>query len=420
MAGTLVSDTRSATPGKEISVTLCQAAASYQATLPAALHRAGMLRRVIRFAPGLQILENGHAGDLEVVKQFPFYNLFSRGVWAAWGLLGGQERPQLPILATSWLAGRLASRWVPSHGIFHGLPGLVLPVLQAREAMPTSLLENATLHARCWQREVLFECGQAGIKPGACPTALPLPLSRRLEREYELCDAILVPSTTARRSFAEFGLAQKTHVVWPGVDSDFFSPPPRLLPSPKFRACYVGRIGLAKGVTYLLQAWKTLALPQAELVLVGPVQPDIRPILAQYVGSNIIVTGPLPPREVADQYRSASVFIQPSANEGLALVLLEAMACGLPVIATDRSGAEDCVTHGKDGFVIPARRVEELAEMISWCFRHRTELPAMGAAARHKIVQRFTRSHYEERQIALYRSLAGSSQASAERAPSLP
>jgi glycosyltransferase involved in cell wall biosynthesis len=161
-------------------------------------------------------------------------------------------------------------------------------------------------------------------------------------------------------------------------------------------------------------------LPQAELVLVGPVQPDIRPILAQYVGSNIIVTGPLPPREVADQSRSASVFIQPSANEGLALVLLEAMACGLPVIATDRSGAEDCVTHGKDGFVIPARRVEELAEMISWCFRHRTELPAMGAAARHKIVQRFTRSHYEERQIALYRSLAGSSQASAERAPSLP
>jgi len=166
--------------------------------------------------------------------------------------------------------------------------------------MPTSLLENGTLHARCWQREVLFECGQAGIKPGACPTALPLPLSRRLEREYELCDAIIVPSTTARRSFAEFGLAQKTHVVWPGVDSDFFSPLPSLLPSPKFRACYVGRIGLAKGVTYLLQAWKTLALPQAELVLVGPVQPDIRPILAQYVGSNIMVTGPLPPRQVAD------------------------------------------------------------------------------------------------------------------------
>lgn len=419
MASTLVSDTKSAIPGKEISVTLCQAAASYQATLPAALNRAGMLHRVIRFAPGLQILENGQTGDLEVVKQFIFYKLFSRGVWTTWALLAGQERPQLPILATSWVAGRLAARWVPSNGIFHGLPGLALPVLQARGARLTSLLENATLHPRCWQREVLFECARAGLKPGACPSALPPPLSRRLEREYELCDAIVVPSTTARRSFAEFGLAQKTHVVWPGVDSEFFSPAQRLPPPPKFRACFVGRIGLAKGVTYLLQAWKMLALPQAELVLVGPVQPDIRSILTQYLGSNVIVTGPLPPREVADQYRSASVFIQPSANEGLALVLLEAMACGLPVIATDRSGAEDCVTHGKDGFVIPARRVGELAEMISWCFRHRTELQAMGAAARHKIVQRFTRSHYEERQIALYRSLAGSTQASAVRSPAL-
>jgi glycosyltransferase involved in cell wall biosynthesis len=63
------------------------------------------------------------------------------------------------------------------------------------------------------------------------------------------------------------------------------------------------------------------------------------------------------------------------------------------------------VTHGKDGLVVPARRVNELAEAIWWCFQHRQELPAMGKAARQEIEQRFTRAHYEERQIAVYRSL---------------
>ncbi len=414
MASMSVSNT---IPASAVQVTLCQAAASYQATLPGALVRAGMLRRVIRSVPEFQILQPDETGSLNVVKQFPLYSAFKRCLWSAWGLLASPGTPPWPIVATSWLGARLAARWAPACGIFHGLPGSMLPVLQARQTMLTTLLESATLHPRCWQREVLYECTQAGVNPNVCAAVLPRVLIRRVERECQLCDAIVVPSTTARRSFAEFGLAQKTHVVWPGVDSEFFSPAPGLPPSsPIFRACFVGRIELAKGIAYLLQAWKLLALPQAELVLVGPVQPDGRSLLRQYSRSNVIVTGALQPHDVANQYRSANVFVHPSTNEGLGLVLLEAMSCGLPVIATDRSGAEDCVTNGKDGFVIPARRVEQLAEAISWCFHHRRELPAMGVAARNKILRQFTRAHYEERQIALYRLLAASSQAAAQQA----
>lgn len=420
MASTSVSRDIPASACERAQVTLCQAAASYQATLPSALVRAGMLRCVIRFVPQLQILQPGETGHLNIIKQFPLYSAFKRCLWSAWGLLAGSGTPPWPIVATSWLGAGLAARWAPAYGIFHGLPGLMLPVLQARQPMRINLLESATLHPRCWQREVLYECTQTGVNPNACAAVLPPALIRRVERECQLCDAIIVPSTTARRSFAEFGLAQKTHVVWPGVDSEFFSPAPGLPPpSPIFRACFVGRIELAKGIAYLLQAWKLLALPQAELVLVGPVQPDGRSLLRQYSRSNIIVTGALQPHDVANQYRSANVFVHPSANEGLGLVLLEAMSCGLPVIATDRSGAEDCVTNGKDGFVIPTRRVEELAEAISWCFHHRLELPGMGVAARNKILRQFTRAHYEERQIALYRSLAASWQAAAQHTAAL-
>jgi len=87
------------------------------------------------------------------------------------------------------------------------------------------------------------------------------------------------------------------------------------------------------------------------------------------------------------------------------MVLLEAMASGLPVVATDRTGAPDLITHGKEGFIVPARNVEALAEAILWCYRHPDETAAMGRAARAKVEQQFTLSHHAERQIALYRSL---------------
>ncbi|MGE5203999.1 MAG: glycosyltransferase family 4 protein [Chlamydiota bacterium] len=407
MASPLARDSTSGMLDTAISVTLFQAAASYQATLAIKLAQAGMLRRVFRFGPELQILEANVTGHLKLVKQFPFYRVLNRYLWAAWGLLPGRCGPQLPMVATSWLAARIAARWLPREGIFHGLPGLALPSLQARVGNSKSLLENATLHPRQWQREVLYECAQAGVRASDCAALLPAALIRRLEREYELCDAIIVPSTTARRSFEEFGLAKKALLVWPGVDEQFFSPASSHAPSPVFRACFVGRIELSKGIAYLLKAWKALGLPQGELVLAGPVQPEMKSMLKEGAACNVRVTGTLSPREVVDLYRTASVFVHPSSNEGLGLVLLEAMACGLPVIATNRSGAEDCVSNGKDGIVIPARRVDALAEAILWCWRHQQDLPAMGAAARRKIEQRFARAHYEERQIALYRSLAG-------------
>ncbi len=388
------------------SVTLCQAAATYQATLATRLAQAGMLHRVLRFGPEMQVLEPDETGRLKLVKRISLYKLSNQILWTAWGLLPTRGRPQLPMVATSWLASRLAAKWVMPGGIFHGLPGLALPSLRlARESGSKTLIENATLHPRHWQREVLHECAQFGVSPGACSAVLPPGLIRRMEREYDLCDTIIVPSNIARRSFEEFGLAHKAQVVWPGVDHDFFSPPSESAVSPVFRVCFVGRIELSKGITYLLQAWNLLRLPLAELVLAGPVQPDIKPFLKRHTGSSVTLTGALSPSEVVNQYHAANVFIHPSPNEGLGLVLLEAMACGLPAIATDRSGAEDCVTHGKDGLIVPARRVKELAEAIWWCFQRRNGLPAMGKAARQKVEQRFTRAHYEERQIALYRSL---------------
>jgi alpha-maltose-1-phosphate synthase len=194
-------------------------------------------------------------------------------------------------------------------------------------------------------------------------------------------------------------------LVKPAVDTELFAPRP-LDKRTLFRVCFVGRVELAKGAGYLLQAWRRLALPNAELVLVGDVKPEMRSLLRTYADSTLRTLAVLAAHEVTQRYRESDLFIFPSVNEGLAQVLLEAMSSGLPVVASDHSGADDLVTEGKDGFIVPVRDVERLADAILWCYQHRDETRAMGRAARAKIESQFTLEHYNQRMIELYKSLA--------------
>jgi glycosyltransferase involved in cell wall biosynthesis len=230
-----------------------------------------------------------------------------------------------------------------------------------------------------------------------------------MKREYEICDRIVVPSTLAHASFAKFGLTSKAVVVFPGVDEQFFSPPSEPVRRTLFRVCFAGRVELAKGAGYLLQAWKRLALPNAELVLAGDVRPEMKSLLQTHADSTVRTRGFLSARELLQHYRESDLFVSPSVNEGLAQVLLEAMASGLPAVASNFSGADDCITGGVEGFITPVRDVDQLAEAILWCYQHRDETRTMGQAARARIQSQFTLSHYNQRMIALYRSLAGSS-----------
>jgi glycosyltransferase involved in cell wall biosynthesis len=395
-------------PQGPISVTLGIGSAPYQKTLAASLLRAGMLRRVLNSGLYLEIQDPGPDGSLQTIKRFPFNRQVIRVFWGTWRRLPRKLRLRPPIMVNVLLADHFWSDWIPPCSIFHGWMGLSLASLRsAKQKGAMTVLENAGRHPRHWHQAGVEECLRFGIKPRERSTTLPSLLIRRMKREFELCDRVVVPSTIAYRSFAEFGMEHKTVIVPTGVDTNAFSPRPRQENRDVFRACFVGRVELAKGAGYLLQAWKRLALPNAELLLVGEVKPEMNALLRTHADSSIRMTGIVPPQKLAEHYRESDVFVFPSVNEGLAQVLLEAMSSGLPVIASDYSGAVDCVTDGKEGFVIPVRDVDRLAEAILWCYQHRDETRAMGIAARAKIETQFTLEHYNQRQIALYRDLTG-------------
>jgi glycosyltransferase involved in cell wall biosynthesis len=172
--------------------------------------------------------------------------------------------------------------------------------------------------------------------------------------EYEAADAIVVPSRFARRSFLERGFDPDTvHLCPYGVDIAMFRPEPRA--DNKFRVLFAGAQSVRKGIGYLFDALRPLIHSGAvELWLVGSTPHDGKAILEKNAGL-FTHHGVQPRSRLSWFYSQASVLILPSIEEGLALVQAQALACGLPVIASVNTGAEDLFTDGVEGFIVPPR-----------------------------------------------------------------
>lgn len=366
-----------------------------------------MLARALSFGLDAEIFEPDGDHQLQLTRRYPHYRLANRLLWAAWRRLPLSSRSRhFPIVISTTYLDRLLSRGLPPCDLFHGWASLCLAGLRrAKRYGAVTLIENPSMHPRDWQDAVRQECETWGVRPRDCRGVLPEALIRRMESEFGRADYVVVPSAIAAKSFERAGTAAKPLVVHAGIDAAFFRPPEARRDNGTFRVVYAGRVELAKGVVYLMQAWKKLALPEAELVMVGEVAPEMDRLISRFATESMRFEGLMPAERLAEAYRTADVLAFPSVNEGLARVLLEAMASGLPVVATGCSGAEDCVTPGVDGTVIQARDANALAEALEWHYENRKATREMGKAARAKIEGGFTVAHYEERMIRTYTEL---------------
>lgn len=208
----------------------------------------------------------------------------------------------------------------------------------------------------------------------------PAKLTRK-DKELELADHVIVASSLTRNSLTAIGYpADRITVIPYGSPTNYFQPAPRT--DDTFRAIFVGLVGPRKGVHYLLKAWREMALPKAELLLVGTRQFSDEWFERETKGLNVRHVPSVPHHTLGGFYTSADLFVFPSLIEGFGLVLLEAMSCGLPVLTTPHTAGPDIVAEGRDGFIVPIRDVEALKDKLSWAHAHRAELAAMGVEAR--------------------------------------
>jgi len=218
--------------------------------------------------------------------------------------------------------------------------------------------------------------------------------------EYHAADRIFVLSSYVKRTFLDRGVPEQKLVCVPsGIDLARFHQAKKN--DPVFRLIYCGILQAKKGVHYLLRAFSELNLKHAELWLIGSVSEEMRPILARYQDS-FRHLGFVPNSELAHIYSQGSAFVLPSLEEGLAKVIVEAMACGLPVIATTNTGAEDVVRDGTDGYVIPIRNVEILKERILTLYHDPDLCQQMGQNAIRRVHAEFTLERYVQRLLTAF------------------
>ena len=187
------------------------------------------------------------------------------------------------------------------------------------------------------------------------------------EAEYEQADWISVPSQFCVDSFIAKGVAAGKIVKIPyGARLERFYPshPIASKQDHEFRVLFVGQGGPRKGFIDLLKAFSLLQHPRKRLTLIGSLSPEAHALLGQTALSHVEFVGSVPNAQLREYYSRSAVFVLPSIEEGLAMVMGEAMACGCPVIASTNTGAADLFTDGQEGFIVPIRSPDLIADRL--------------------------------------------------------
>lgn len=223
---------------------------------------------------------------------------------------------------------------------------------------------------------------------GVPPNPHARPAQKR--REMELADLVLAPSRFIEKTILGRHPGKKVARVAYAVDREFWSPSTEPREDRPLRFIYAGQASLRKATPLLLAAWNAAGLPNAELELVGQWQLAEAKRLTLPAGA--IHIPPCSSEALRARYRAADAFVFPPYFEGFGLVLLEAMACGLPVIASEASGGPDVVTPNFGRLIRPGD-LEALVESFRWFAANRDRLPAMGRLAR-AATERFSWENY--------------------------
>ncbi|WP_395734033.1 glycosyltransferase family 4 protein [Prosthecobacter sp.] len=207
---------------------------------------------------------------------------------------------------------------------------------------------------------------------------------QRRDRELQLADVVLVPSELVRDSLKMAPpFPAQVHVVpygCPELQTPITRPPSTLASLHPLRVLYVGSLNQGKGLAYLAEAMNGLE-ELATLTVIGS-RTSVAPCAAlnRMLLEHRHLSG-LSHEEVLTEMRQHDVLVLPTLYEGLALVLLESMACGLTVITTVHSGLAGLIENGQEGFIVPIRDATAIHDRLRQLARDAVLLQTMQQAA---------------------------------------
>lgn len=264
-------------------------------------------------------------------------------------------------------------------------PGISLKTMQkARSFSKPIFLERVNCFTGL-SKQILDEgYTQLGLKP---THQANLKSIRAELAEIELADFLLCPSQIVTQSFLDAGVpAYKLLTTSEGWSPERFSYLHEAKPVPKqrsddFTAVFMGSDSIRKGLPTLLRVWEKANI-RGKLVILGHLDPVVAELCSNTLSrTDVVVLNARP--DYASYYLSADVFVLPSLEEGSPLVTYEAMAHGLPVLASPM-GAGGIVRDGVDGFVIPAEAEDRWVETLVTLATDQELRQQMGESARQQ------------------------------------
>lgn len=262
----------------------------------------------------------------------------------------------------------------PAGTVLHGLPGQCLELFRrAKQLGLVTALNHASGPLEQQRKLVAPEYARAGLD---LESIAPMPTSyiRRLQQEAALADFHCAASTVVRDQLVADGIpAERIWVVPYGADEGLF-PKRRDVPDGPYKICFAGRQSLRKGIHYLLRALESIDSSGWELHCFGmPLRETAADFTGYRGGAELHQRGSVPQAELAREFQRMDLLVLPSAEEAFGLVVVQALACGVPCVVCDRVGAKDLIREGETGSIVPFGDVEALAAAVSaWSKRRMT------------------------------------------------
>jgi glycosyltransferase involved in cell wall biosynthesis len=226
------------------------------------------------------------------------------------------------------------------------------------------------------------------------------PLFAHNDETFAQADAVLCASSFTRHSLTAAGSKAPAHVVGYGVDLDLFSARTAAPSAAPLTVGFVGALSQRKGARYLLAALASLPKGTAKLIVYTRAAVD-RDLIRGFEGVDVEIRGGLSDAALAIDMKRCDLVALPSIAEGFGLVILEAMACGVPVLCTTSTGGADFVVHRQNGLLIEPGCKAAIEQELAWALTHRDELFQIGQAARIEAAKH-TWAEYRRKFFAAY------------------
>ena len=239
---------------------------------------------------------------------------------------------------------------------------------------------------------------------------LMLPIYKRIEgRVAYSCDKLTVVSESLRREFQQY-YKVNSDVIYNGVDTQLFCRDDNIIKEEAI--LFTGSLSAGKGVLDLLKIAELLNGTHNDIKLYivgeGPLRKRITALLRKKRLPNVTLINRLSHTKLIDYYNRVSVCVFPTYYEGLPTTVLEAMACELPVVASNVSGIPEQIEQGVNGYMLTPGDIQGFYNRIVELLDDREKQVKFGEMGRRKVLEKFTWPHVASRVVKKYHEILGS------------